>query len=519
MDTKPSRVSWKDYFMGIAVSVSGRSTCLRRKVGAVAVADARILATGYNGAPSGVPHCLDVGCMREQRGIPSGEKHELCMAGETQVKLLNGTYESLESLAEKGEDFWTYACDASGNLVPAKATQPRLTGNRTDLVKVTLDNESSFSCTKDHKIMLRNGDFEEAGNLEAGTSLMPMFFNYAHNDKYESVSNTVRCRVEGHQKKEYLGKTPSTPTHVLVYSHFWGKIPKGMEVHHKNHNHLDNTPANLELLEKGQHVRHHRDGVCRIPEKSQKIGREKAVARIKSDPVISAQFKERGKQTLTALWKSSAFREKMKKVGSSNGTKTCRKLNSDPETIKARMRGKILKGISLLSFLSKRKLTAESYDSVRQDFPAAKKRLGEKGSSFPTIKTILKYFPSMEEALDAASEYNHKVVSVVPMEGKHTVYDVSVPGYENFAVRAGEDSCVFAHNCMAVHAEQNLIIQAALHGISLHQADVYCTHKPCFICAKMLVNVGIKTIITAHVYPDPNTDQLFHDAGVRLLYI
>ena len=73
--------------------------------------------------------------------------------------------------------------------------------------------------------------------------------------------------------------------------------------------------------------------------------------------------------------------------------------------------------------------------------------------------------------------------------------------------------------CMAVHAEQNLIIQAAFHGISLHQADVYCTHKPCFICAKMLVNVGVKTIITAHVYPDENTDQLFHDAGVRLLYI
>lgn len=48
---------------------------------------------------------------------------------------------------------------------------------------------------------------------------------------------------------------------------------------------------------------------------------------------------------------------------------------------------------------------------------------------------------------------------------------------------------------------------------------VLYTHKPCFICAKMLVNVGIKTIITAHVYPDPNTDQLFHDVGVRLLYI
>lgn len=75
------------------------------------------------------------------------------------------------------------------------------------------------------------------------------------------------------------------------------------------------------------------------------------------------------------------------------------------------------------------------------------------------------------------------------------------------------------NSCAAVHGEQNVIIQAASYGVSLDGADLYCTHKPCFICAKMLVNVGIKTIITAHVYPDENTDQLFHDAGVRLLYI
>ena len=73
--------------------------------------------------------------------------------------------------------------------------------------------------------------------------------------------------------------------------------------------------------------------------------------------------------------------------------------------------------------------------------------------------------------------------------------------------------------CMAVHAEQNLIVQAALHGVSLHRSDVYCTHKPCFICAKMLVNVGVKSIVTSHVYPDDNTDKLLEDAGVRLVYI
>ena len=72
------RMPWPDYFMNITYLVRERSTCLRRKVGAIAVKDRHILATGYNGAPSGVRHCLETGCLREQMGIPSGQRHEIC---------------------------------------------------------------------------------------------------------------------------------------------------------------------------------------------------------------------------------------------------------------------------------------------------------------------------------------------------------------------------------------------------------------------------------------------------------
>ena len=74
------RPSWDEYFMSIARQVATRSTCIRRQVGAVLVRDKRILATGYNGAPSGMPHCADVGCLREQLHVPSGKNHELCRA-------------------------------------------------------------------------------------------------------------------------------------------------------------------------------------------------------------------------------------------------------------------------------------------------------------------------------------------------------------------------------------------------------------------------------------------------------
>ena len=75
------RPDWDEYFMEMAVLTAARSTCLRRQVGAVIVSDRHIVATGYNGAPRGLAHCAERGgCIREKMGIPSGERHELCVA-------------------------------------------------------------------------------------------------------------------------------------------------------------------------------------------------------------------------------------------------------------------------------------------------------------------------------------------------------------------------------------------------------------------------------------------------------
>lgn len=73
------RPDWDEYFMNIARLAASRSTCRRRQVGAVLVRDRHIIATGYNGAPRGIRHCLDTGCLRDQLQIPSGERHELCV--------------------------------------------------------------------------------------------------------------------------------------------------------------------------------------------------------------------------------------------------------------------------------------------------------------------------------------------------------------------------------------------------------------------------------------------------------
>jgi len=74
------RKSIDDYFLKIATVVAERSTCRRHHIGAVAVRDKHILSTGYNGAASGRKDCLELGCLRNERNIPSGERQEICRA-------------------------------------------------------------------------------------------------------------------------------------------------------------------------------------------------------------------------------------------------------------------------------------------------------------------------------------------------------------------------------------------------------------------------------------------------------
>jgi len=74
------RPDWDEYFLKLSYLVAERSTCLRHHVGAVIVRNKRILTTGYNGAASGVKDCLELGCLRDKKGIRSGERHEICRA-------------------------------------------------------------------------------------------------------------------------------------------------------------------------------------------------------------------------------------------------------------------------------------------------------------------------------------------------------------------------------------------------------------------------------------------------------
>lgn len=82
------RPDWDSYFILIASVVASRSTCIRRRVGAVLVRDKQILSTGYNGAPKNISHCDEAGCLRNKLNIPAGERHEICRGSHAEINAI-----------------------------------------------------------------------------------------------------------------------------------------------------------------------------------------------------------------------------------------------------------------------------------------------------------------------------------------------------------------------------------------------------------------------------------------------
>ncbi len=88
---------------------------------------------------------------------------------------------------------------------------------------------------------------------------------------------------------------------------------------------------------------------------------------------------------------------------------------------------------------------------------------------------------------------------------------------ECLRVKLGIESGKRHELCYAIHAEQNAIIQAAKIGVCIEGATLYCTHQPCAICSKMIVNAGISRIVYKHPYPDEFASEILKEAGVKLI--
>lgn len=111
------RPGWKAYFLAFASQAASRSTCIRRHVGAVVVRDNQVLTVGYNGSPTGAKHCVDIGCIREQQNVPSGQQHEKCRGVHAEQNCI--TQAARIGVSLKGATLYstTYPCSICAKLI------------------------------------------------------------------------------------------------------------------------------------------------------------------------------------------------------------------------------------------------------------------------------------------------------------------------------------------------------------------------------------------------------------------
>ncbi len=320
-----------------------------------------------------------------------------CFVGETKIPLLNGYQKTLQSLYKetKGKSsFWVYSMSKDLKIVPGKAICVK-TRKNANLIKIIVSGGEEIVCTPDHQFMLKDGSYKEAKDLKINDSLMPLYRSWQTRDGYESVSN---------------GKGTGKMTYHLVYEYF-EKVKLNHIIHHKDHNHFNNTPENLISMTVNEHSKYHRNNKEKYAYWHSKEFEQKRLEGIKNYVNTEKGYKQKsdvGKKNILKYMQENT--EHFKKSTALNGN-----------------RGKKF----LITYNKSEKGKAKSKEMANKLYPC--KECGEKFKGGFRLSNHVKKMHG----------YNHKVIAIEEVSYKEDVYCLQVEEHNNFALSAG----VFVHNC------------------------------------------------------------------------
>ena len=369
------------------------------------------------------------------------ESKDLCLSGNTQIRLLNGEVLSIEQLYdEERKNFYVFSSTKGGEIVPGLVHYVKKFCNEDkQLISLTLDNGFEFKVTPDHLIMLRNGSYRKASELLIGDSLMPLYLE-EKNLWGDSSYYVVKCNKTGRQKRIHSLVAQS----VLGLEIEEAKIrceldgSKYTVIHHSNHNKLNNDPSNLIPLTIREHRKLHGDIFVKYNKSLKK--RENLSELAKSGKIGFLSFdpekmklicSENGTRNITIYNKS----DKHRKVASEIGKKTIVIAQQYSNTVEAKQK-------MVVTRKQKRKENKEYRERLD-------KSTGDTFRQYNFYKRYLKEKSLQKDDFSFSeykTQYNHKVVRIDSISSNKPVYDFVMSEYHNFAINAG----VFVHNCDAV---------------------------------------------------------------------
>lgn len=421
-----------------------------------------------------------------------------CLTGDTKIPLLDGREFTIKDLTEKysNETFWVYSCDKEGNIVPGKASLPRLTSKNQQIVKIKLDDGGEIKCTSDHLILMRDGNYKKAGELKENDSLMPLYRKLSFNEEremngYEKIYNPK-------DQKWYF-------THRIVTSNLIGK-QKGV-IHHIDFNKNNNSPDNLTIMTWEDHTKLHAEFAR--PEnliaysKSQN-GRNKSrelMNKLWEDlewkTIQLAKASEKGK---LGMQKRLAEHDAGKPWPNTEKQKEARIEGGKRLSVRKQTEDEKLKRINTIKnkyendkeFKNKMNKVALKNLEKTKNLPlteAQKNARKENALKLCYKRFFSDKFATYEEWIDFknknVAQNNHKVISI-EINGYEDVYDLTVDEHHNFALSSG----IFVHNCVPIVGfdEQGVtcVTWGVLQKITWDAFDKYCDEAWCILSEDFL---------------------------------
>ena len=409
-----------------------------------------------------------------------------CFTGDTKVCLMDGTRPTFEELVKRypnpDETFWVYSVDDHNNITCGLARYPRIT-KQSEVVEVLLDNGSTIRCTKEHLFRTRNG-YVKAENLKVGESITPLYTKY--DDKgYQLYYDLVNKEFK---YTHHMSAEINEPN--ISFS--------GMVRHHIDFNKKNNSPDNLVKMKYADHIilhtQNYEQGLGRYIqnlsiEEKQQI-RKKAIETRKRNGSSEKDRKAKASRGKKFLSRDGAFlndpkyeeirRIRTKKAGESSHKTWMSKTQAEKETFRKMISQAIRKAKAEEPFeITSERLKKSAHkrlvrgwlvrynnmfsDPSRSNQDKFIRNVVQKIKEYSeiylyTYDQIFEEFPSLKtEKVINDLYYNHKVISVTPLEGVFKVYDLTVDTYHNFAVdtsKENQESAIFVHNCKIYQKEE-----------------------------------------------------------------